>query len=549
VSLGATVLPGGGVHFSVWAPRPQRLALRVAGHDLPLERGPGGVAFTTVSGAGPGTLYQYVTDGEPRPDPRSRSQPQGVHGPSQVIDPAAYRWRHDRRPRTLDELVFYELHVGTFTAGGTFRAAIERLPDLVQLGVTAVELMPLAAFPGARNWGYDGVHLYAPAAAYGAPDELRALVDAAHGLGLSMFLDVVYNHLGPEGNYTGVFAPYVTPRHKTLWGDAPDFAERQVRDFVVENAVSWLEEFRFDGLRVDAAHAIVDDSPEHILTELCRRARPAVLVAETDLNDVLVFDRWGFDAVWSDDFHHALHAALTGERQGYYAEFGSAATLARTIQDGWVRGPHPERSAGLDGTRLVVCAQNHDQVGNRAAGERLEQLAGPQAARLAAVATLVAVPGVPLLFMGEELGAATPFQYFTSHGDPDLARAVSEGRKREFSSFGWKAAVPDPQDPATFERSRLDWARADERRVALYRDLLALRPVPTDKRSCRARCEGQAVIVERGSLVIVLNLDAAQPFAVDLVPVLSSEDRRYGGSLDGPGRVVPPKSAGIFRRG
>lgn len=527
-----------------------------------MTRGAGDVWSTDVPAAAARTRYLYVLDGErARPDPRSRFQPEGVHGPSQVVDPAAYRWRHDAPRRQLADYVIYELHIGTFTDEGTFAAAARHMRSLADdLGITAVEIMPVAAFPGDRNWGYDGVHLYAPCAAYGTADDLRALIDAAHEAGLSVVMDVVYNHLGPEGNYVNEFAPYFTATHRTLWGDALDYGQPEVRAWAIENALMWRDEYHVDALRLDAVHAIVDDSRRHVLAELCERLRPTVLIAETDLNDRVLFDGWGFDACWSDDFHHALHAVLTGERDGYYERFGDAPTLARAIGDGWIRGPHPERSRELAATRFVVADQTHDQVGNRARGDRLAHLVDITGARLAAVATLAAVPAVPLLFMGEEFAASSPFQYFTSHADPELGRAVAEGRRREYAEFAWQGEVPDPQDTRTFERSRLDHAERSRAPHAgvfrLYRDLLSLRRPHPDlgargKDRCRAESRGDAVWIYRGErTLVVLNVGARD--AVTVEPPwrlrLHSEDRRYGGSLEVPGLTVPPRSAAIFER-
>jgi maltooligosyltrehalose trehalohydrolase len=561
--LGAEIDPYGGVQFTVWAPRARSMAVRLVGgkerpRDVPMVRA-GEVWSLHIPGVTAGARYFYVIDGDrARPDPRSRFQPEGVHGPSQVVDPHAYRWRTAAPRRPIEDLVLYEIHVGTFTPAGTYAAAAEHLAALAELGVTAVELMPLSSFPGKRNWGYDGVQPYAPCAAYGTPDELRAFIDAAHAAGLLVIIDVVYNHLGPEGNYTAELAPYTTEAHRTPWGNALDFARGQVRDWACDNANMWLREYRADGLRFDAIHSIIDYSLPHVLEELCRRARGGLLIAETDMNETRVFD-WGFQGCWSDDFHHALHAALTGERSGYYKDFGPAATLARAIEEGWTRGPHPERSRSLSASRLVVSSQNHDQIGNRARGERLEHLAGANAARLAAVATLVAAPAIPLLFMGEEWGATTPFLYFTSHGDPALAAAVVEGRRREFSSFGWRGEIPNPQDERTFTRSRLRWQERAEpqhaARLALYRDLLALRREPglgaRAKHLCRARAVKEAVIVERGpDWRIVLNLSARDPVTMEGAwrPVLHTEDRRYGGTLASPELTVPPRAAAVFSR-
>ena len=516
--LGAQVQPEGGVAFSVWAPRARQLAVRIAGAgDIAMQRS-GEVWSARVPEAHAGTRYFYLIDGErARPDPRSRFQPEGVHGPSQVVDPGVFAWRHAAPKRALEDFVLYELHVGTFTREGTFAAAASDFERLFRLGVTAVELMPVAAFPGARNWGYDGVHLYAPNAAYGTPDELRALVDTAHGIGLQVILDVVYNHLGPEGNYVGEYAPYFTSARHTPWGDAIDYARRPVRDWICDNARYWIEEFHFDALRFDAVHAIDDPSPRHILADACDgvRAAGAIPIAETDMNRVKVLREWGFAAAWSDDFHHALHACLTGERGGYYRDFGAAETLARAIADGWIRGPEPLRSRELPASAFVIASQNHDQIGNRALGERLAQLVGPAGARLAAVATLLAAPAVPLLFQGEEFAASSPFLYFTSHGDPALARAVTDGRRREFAGLGfdWPDAIPDPQDARTFERSKLDRSEREPHASMqrLYAELLRLRREHPSlgaraKDRCRAYAKNGAVWVEREEILIVLNV-------------------------------------------
>ncbi|MBI4509785.1 MAG: malto-oligosyltrehalose trehalohydrolase [Deltaproteobacteria bacterium] len=559
--FGAEVLPGGGVRFSAWAPRPRSVALRIVGYggDLPMQQHEGGTCSVVVPGASAGARYFFVLDGDrARPDPCSRFQPDGVHGPSQVVCPSTFSFRHPSPTLDLTKAVLYELHVGTFTREGTFAAAARELPVLKELGVDAVELMPVSAFPGERNWGYDGVHPFAPCAAYGSPDDLRAFTDTAHSLELAVIMDVVYNHLGPEGNYLTEFAPYFSPQRRTLWGDAPDFSRREVRDWLLDNALAWLREYRVDGLRVDAVHAMFDDSPKHVLAELCEKARPGLLIAETDMNDVKVFDDWGFDACWSDDFHHALHACLTGERTGYYRSFGDLTTLATTIESGWIRGPHPCRSRAIPGPRFIVASQTHDQVGNRAMGERLSHLVGLRAARLAAVATLAAVPCVPILFMGEEFASSSPFQYFTSHGDPALARAVSLGRRRDLEAQGFSHAeqAPDPQEEGTFLRSRIDLGdRLVEPHAAtwrLYRDLLTLRRRLSSlgaqgKQRCRAWVDRGAAWVDRGDGVqVVLNV-GDQEVRTSGTVILHSEDARYGGSLGRPTPVLPPRSACILK--
>jgi maltooligosyltrehalose trehalohydrolase len=466
--------------------------------------------------AGPGTRYAFALDGgAPLPDPRSPSQPEGVHGPSEVVDHATFPW-HDEAWRGLSVrgALLYELHVGTFSAAGTFDGVIDRLPHLVDLGVDAIELMPVAEFPGRRGWGYDGVDLFAAHHAYGGPDGLKRLVDACHQVGLGVVLDVVYNHLGPAGNYLPRFGPYFTEQHRTNWGSAVNFdgpESREVRRFVIDNATMWLRDFHIDGLRLDAVHAIVDHSAMHILEELaievaalaCHLRRPAFLIAENDRNDTrLVRSRdaggYGLDAAWADEWHHALHTVLTGERVGYYEDFGSMAALGTALRQAWVyagtwsphrRHVHGRTPTGLDGSRFVVSTQNHDQIGNRAAGERLSALTTLGRCKVAA-ALLLTGPFTPLLFQGEEWAASTPFQYFTDHEDPELGRAVSDGRRREFAAFGWPPdEVPDPQAAATFARSRLAWDETGRpphaEMLDWYRTLIRLRrehPELTDPR-------------------------------------------------------------------
>lgn len=505
--------------------------------------GEGGWWKLAVQDAGPGTRYRFSLDGGPgRPDPRSVFQPEGIDGPSEVVDHSAFGWS-DRSWRgiPLAGAVLYELHVGTFSPEGTFAGAIEHLYHLVELGVDAVELLPVAEFSGNRGWGYDGVDLFAPHHAYGGPDGLKGLVDACHAAGIGVVMDVVYNHLGPAGNYLPEFGPYFSDRHKTNWGhalnyDGPDSGE--VRRFVIDNALSWLRDYRIDGLRLDAVHAIVDDSATHLLEQMAAEVRALsaatrrtlFLVAESDLNDPK-FVRpaeaggYGLNASWADEWHHALHGALTGERTGYYEDFGSLALLAKALKQAWVydgtwsqhrRRVHGRSPAGLPGDRFVVSTQNHDQVGNRAVGERSGALMNEGRLKIAA-ALLLTSPFVPLLFQGEEWAAGTPFHYFTDHPDPDLGRAVSEGRRSEFSSFGWQPEqVPDPQDRATFERSKLDWNEIkDEHRRVLewHRMLIELRrnvPSLTDPRrdSIDVTFDEEAgwLVFKRPGVSVVLNL-------------------------------------------
>ena len=511
-ALGASCEPGG-VGFRVWAPEREAVELTV---ETPgreelhsLRKGADGFFDGFVAGLGQRDLYRFRLDGEgPFPDPASRFQPRGVHGPSEVVDPLAFEWSDGGwRGVPLERLVLYELHVGCFSPEGTFAGAAAKLPRLVELGVTAIELMPVADFPGARNWGYDGVALFAPARGYGRPDELRRLVDAAHRLGLGVLLDVVYNHFGPDGAYAGAFSPhYFSKRHATPWGAALNFdgpASEPVREFFVENATRWLGEYHLDGLRLDATHALADQGPRHLLAELSARVRgavgrPVLLVAEDHRNLAELVrpaaqGGFGLDAVWADDFHHAARRMLAGDHEGYYRDFaGTVSELATALRDGWLYqgqrsehfgGPRGTSPAGLDPDRFVFFLQNHDQVGNRALGERLHHQLDPAAFR-AATALLLCAPQTPLLFMGQEWAAPEPFLFFTDH-EPALGRLVTEGRRREFAGFrafsdaAGRARIPDPQAASSFERSRLDWRQRDTETGAallrLHRALLRLR--------------------------------------------------------------------------
>ena len=479
--LGANVRDDG-IVFRVWAPARRTVEVVVEGRrPLAMTRQSDGTFEGTAPALAAGARYQYRLDGDRhRPDPASRYQPDGVHGPSVAVDPGSFTWTDQAfRGRDLADYVLYELHVGTFTRTGTFEGVIPHLPQLVDLGVTAVELMPVAEFPGSRNWGYDGAHLFAPQSTYGGPRGLRRLVDACHAQGLSVVLDVVYNHLGPEGNYLGDFGPYFTDRYRTPWGGAVNFDGPEsagVRRHFIENARAWVREFHVDGLRLDAIHSIFDASSRHVLTELAEAAReearaldrPLHIMAESHDNDrrVVLPEKdggLGLDAVWSDDFHHAVHVRLTGERGGYYCDFNDATRLPRALADGFAFQGEPSEYFGrkrgtpsrdLPGERFVICIQNHDQVGNRAQGDRLSTVVSFEAVKLAA-ALMLAAPAVPLLFMGEEYGETAPFQFFTSFLDRDLAEAVRTGRAAEFERFAWEGTIPDPGDPATFVRSRL----------------------------------------------------------------------------------------------
>jgi maltooligosyltrehalose trehalohydrolase len=454
-----------------------------------------------IKGLKTGATYRYrLDDGRELPDPTSRFQPEGVHGPSQLVDTQAFRWSDQSwKGIALERSVIYELHVGTYTPEGTYEALIGHLPRLAELGITTVELMPLAQFPGSRNWGYDGVYLYAPQNSYGTPASLQRFVDAAHAQGLAVALDVVYNHLGPEGNYLGAYGPYFTNRYRTPWGDAINYDGEdsdEVRRFFIENALYWLEEYHFDALRLDAVHGIFDFGARHFLAELksevadlsSRLGRSFYLIAESDLNDARLLhdsDRggYGLDSQWSDDFHHSVHTLLTKEDRGYYSAYGGIAPLVETLKNGWYysgqystfrKRRHGNSAEGLEVSKFVVCSQNHDQVGNRAAGERLTDLVTFEALKLAAGITLLS-PFVPMLFMGEEYGEPAPFQYFVSHGDPALVEAVRRGRREEFAAFGWQVSVPDPQDEETFRRSILDHSLKErDPHQTLYRFYQAL---------------------------------------------------------------------------
>ena len=527
VAYGAT-LNRGEAEFRVWAPLLRHVTLRLtrAGaspQDVPMRRD--GEDLVATASALAGDRYAYILEDDTAvPDPVSRFLPAGVHGPGEIVDPAAFRWTDEGwRGPELREYVIYELHVGTFTPEGTFDGAIRKLEYLKQLGVTVLELMPVAAFPGERDWGYDGVSPYAVQASYGGPAGLKRLVDAAHRAGLAVILDVVYNHLGPEGNYLPKFGPYFTAHHKTPWGDAINYDSdgcEQVRRYVVENALFWIREYHFDGLRLDAVQTIRDDSPKHIVAEIqervqelaCELKRHVSVIAETDENDSRYVKPagsggYGLDAVWSDDFHHAVHAFFTGERQGYYQDFGDAAQIARALREGYVfQGEHFRFWNAPRGTSAkdvplpanAICIQNHDQVGNRARGERLTVLV-PRGVRRLAAAFLLLAPHTPLLFMGQEYDETAPFQFFADFQDATLKKAVSEGRRSEFRDFDFNE-VPDPEDPATFERSKLTWSDGPENREMLewYRRLLQLRKqyVTGGERTADASDEGGVLTVQ-----------------------------------------------------
>ncbi|HSF42045.1 MAG TPA: malto-oligosyltrehalose trehalohydrolase [Thermoanaerobaculia bacterium] len=531
-SLGAIYLKNQRCRFRVWAPKARAVEVDVCGsRRVPLEPRDDGYFEVELDGVPPGTTYSFRLDGgDRRPDPASRFQPQDVHGPSAVVD-HRFEWTDDAwAGLSLPEHILYELHVGTFTPEGTFDAVIPHLDRLADLSVTAVELMPVAQFPGSRNWGYDGVLPYAVQNSYGGPEGLKRLVDACHGRGLAVVLDVVYNHLGPEGNYLSEFGPYFTERYKTPWGLALNYdgpCSDPVRRYFLESALSWIADYHVDGLRLDAVHAIADNSERPFLQELGtevrsladRLARRVHMFPESDRNTLFYLRRperggCGFDAQWTDDFHHSLHTLLTGEQSGYYQDFGSLDQMATAMSGGFVYtgqySPYRRRRHGvpageMSGERHVVCSQNHDQTGNRMNGERLASLTDFESLKLAAGAVLLS-PFLPLLFMGEEYGETAPFLYFVSHSDEGLIRAVREGRKEEFTAFGWTEEPPDPQSPETFERSRIDpTLREQGRHAALhafYKKLIRLRKtVPALARTTKEDVEVTLVEADRVILV------------------------------------------------
>jgi len=557
------VKPGRG-RFDVWAPIPERVRLVTdgdAGGVVEMTRGDDGwwtpAEPLPPAGNQPDTDYGYLLgdSDDPVPDPRSRRQPGGVHDLSRVFDVSAYTWNDQTwTGRQLAGSVIYEMHVGTFTPEGTFDAALEKLGHLREIGVDLVEVMPVNGFNGSHNWGYDGVDWFAVHEGYGGPEAYMRFVDGCHAAGLGVVQDVVYNHLGPSGNYLPLFGPYLKSGANT-WGDLLNLdgpGSQEVRRYILDNVRMWLEDYHVDALRLDAVHALSDAGHRHLLEEMAievaalsaSQRRPLTLIAESDLNDPkLIRPReaggYGLDAQWSDDFHHAVHVALTGETSGYYADFEPLSALAKVCERGFFhdgtwssfRGrPHgvPVDRAAMPTWRLVVCNQNHDQVGNRARGDRLTEVLDDDQLACAALLTLCG-PFTPMLFMGEEWAASTPFQFFTSHPEPELGKATAEGRIAEFARMGWDpAAVPDPQDPATFERSKLDWSEATTGRHAVllevYRDLARLRrsePALTDPAftsvECTADEDARVFTMRRGDLLVVVNFGDGEA-AVDVAP-------------------------------
>jgi maltooligosyltrehalose trehalohydrolase len=584
----------GTLAWRVWAPKSSQVTLVIDPEgrrtEIPMKADAYGYFVHRESNVAEGLRYAFkLDDGQEYPDPASRWQPDGVNRPSAVFFPDDYAW-HDAAWRGVprEDLVIYELHVGTFTPEGTFDAIIPRLPQLASLGVTALEIMPVAQFSGARNWGYDGVHPYAVQNSYGGPRALQRLVDAAHQAGLAVLLDVVYNHIGPEGNYLGKFGWYFTEHYRTPWGDAINFdgpSSDAVRQFVIDNARMWVRDFHLDGLRLDAVDAIYDLSARHILEELqaavqreaAEQGRTVHVIAESDLNDVRLTDPvrqggYGLDAAWNDDFHHSLHSLLTGEQDGYYMDFGQPEHLAKTFNEAFVydgsfsrfrKRRHGNCVGDRDRTQFVVCIQNHDQIGNRATGDRLTTLVPPAANRLACGLLLLS-PYVPLLYMGEEYGETRPFPFFCSFSDEALVEAVRAGRRAEFAAleFTWGTELPDAQDPATFASAKLQWNWPDGSEHALrrrlYEDLLRARrrwPPLRNRQHTTARllepgfgriekADGDQpaplLLIERGtgrSLIACANL-TAEPQQLpslewgDRQVLLSTEEVRYGGTRD-----------------
>jgi maltooligosyltrehalose trehalohydrolase len=572
--------------FEVWAPAAQSVAVRCGAQEWPLCAGDDGWWRCAVNAAGPGSDYAFVVDGlEPAvPDPRSAWQPHGVHGPSRVVDHKAFPWTDEGWwAEALADAVIYELHVGTFTPEGTFDAAAERLGYLKELGITHVELMPVNGFPGKHGWGYDGVNLYAPQQSYGGPEGLKRFVNACHATGMAALLDVVYNHLGPSGNYLGRFGPYFTALHHTPWGDAvnlEDASSYEVRRFFVDNALMWLRDYHFDGLRLDAVHAYMDRSAIHFMEQLSTAVRGLeaeterryVVIAESDLNDPRVVmppkrGGYGLDAQWSDDFHHALVTVLTGDRGGYYLDFGSMADLAKALKQVFVYDGryspyrdqvHGRPVEGVEAWRFLGYAQNHDQVGNRAKGERLSHLTTPGRAKIAA-ALVMTSPFVPMIFQGEEWASSSPFLYFTDHEDEELGRLVSEGRKREFAAFGWNPEeIPDPQSRDAFAESQLRWAELDQSAHAemleWYRRLIALRRSEPDLRGGLPDDIGVSfdederwLTLRRGKIFVGVNLgerEARLPLPAAGKLLLAS-----GARVEGDALRLRPDAVGVVKVG
>ncbi len=592
--LGAARLSDGRCEFCLWAPRAEKVDVELVAprrEVFPLTRVAAGYHHGYVGRVAPGSRYFYLLDGaNERPDPASRFQPDGVHGPSEIIDDEFPWTDHGWSGIALGQLVIYELHVGAYTRAGTFDALIEHLPELKELGINAVELMPVAQFPGERNWGYDGVYPFAAQNSYGGPQGLKRLVDASHRHGLAVILDVVYNHLGPEGNYLADFAPYFTERYKTPWGPALNFDgpySDEVRRFFIENARHWIADFHIDALRLDAVHAILDCSPQPFLAELAAEVknlaaglnRRVYLIPESAANDARLIrppdcGGYGLDAVWSDDFHHSLRTLLTGERRGYYEDYGRLDHLARAYRDGFTysgeyssfrQRRHGSPVRDMPPKRFVVFSQNHDQVGNHMRGDRLGESVSLEALKLAA-ATVILSPYIPLIFMGEEYAETAPFPYFVSHSDPALIEAVRQGRREEFASFNWQGEVPDPQAEETFLSAKLRHHTAAEGRHHLlrdfYKELLEIRKsVPALGAPSKQRMEvigyekEKILFVRRWNngerAVFIANFGAEETSLALPVPAglwrkrLDSADPKWAGGGDVPERLASSGAAAV----
>jgi len=606
--LGARYLGDGRCQFLVWAPTAEQVELRfvsLGNRFIPMNQAGRGYFYALVENVEPGSQYVFRLNSEKeRPDPASKYQPQGVHGPSQITGQSVFRWRDgDWSGLALDDYVMYELHVGTFMPEGTFDSIVPRLDGLKDVGITAIELMPVAQFPGNRNWGYDGVYPFAVQNSYGGPEGLKRLVDACHQRGMAVVMDVVYNHLGPEGNYLADFGPYFTDAYRTPWGQAINFDGQQsdgVVRFFTESALYWIDEFHIDALRLDAIHGIVDRNAQPFLQllasavqQFARQAgRKIFLIAESDLNDVRFvlphhLHGYGLDAQWNDDFHHAVHRLLTAECSGYYQDFGNMHDLEKAFKEGYIysgqfsefrQRRHGNSSREIPADKFVVFSQNHDQVGNRILGERLSTLVSFEATKLAAGLVLLS-PFVPLLFMGEEYGETAPFLYFTSHSDLDLIQAVRRGRKEGFATFGWQQEPPDPQDEATFARSKLnhDLAHCEPHRNLrdFYRELIRLRrSIPALRNLNKEQMEVKAFEKEKlfcltrwsetSRVFMVFNLSDADVSPSVPIPggkwqnFLDSSDQRWGGngatlpqtlnSKDAAELRIRPKSFCVFAR-
>lgn len=600
--VGAFSVSDDAVMLSIWSPFSKSAQVKIKGENdlIELEKKPFGYWQAEVKNLKAGTLYKFILDEDmERPDPASQFQPDGVHSWSEIVDHSAYSWKDENwKPPLMEDMIIYELHVGTFSAEGTFEAITDKLDHLLDLGINTIELMPIAQFPGDRNWGYDGVYPFATQNSYGTVENLKQMVDKCHQKGIAVILDAVYNHMGPEGNYLSDFGPYFTKKYNTPWGSAINFDDSysdHVRNFFLQNARMWLEDFHFDGLRLDAVHAILDNGPVHFLKELSikvdqlgdQTGKNYVLIAESDMNDIKVISGYqnggyGLEGQWTDDFHHAVHTLATGEKEGYYEDYGDVHHLAKSLKQAFIYdgiysihrkkivGTLPEQNAPH---QFVVCIQNHDQVGNRMLGDRLSKLVSFEMLKLTAGVMLTS-PFMPMLFMGEEYGEENPFQYFVSHGDPELVKAVQEGRKKEFEHFTWEGEVPDPQSEKTFERSKLNWDyKNDVSKTILfnyYRELIKLRKqgvFALFKENDRdIKVHGQekllTVMSNKGQekIFAIFNFSHSEqkitPPQNELIwtKILSSSDPQWGGTREIPDHpekggeiIVPPSSLLLFK--